>query len=349
MVLKSLKYKIDAEKNFFIEEIMKEQLRLQPEIKNRYSAKMIDKTREDIAYNLDFLSQAVFIEEKKIFSRYFVWLKSVLEGYNLDKEVLEKNIAAMKKVLADKLTKKEFDIVEPYLNSALEEINKSNYKESFLDKNKDYFEEAEQYLNSLLNMKREKAVNQIREMAEAGTSVEDIYLKIFQPVQYEIGRLWQLNKISVAEEHYATSITQLAMSQLYPYIFTADDKECRCITTCIGDELHELGIRMVADLLELNGWDTIHLGSNTPLEEITAITAEKKIDLLAVSATMPIYINDIVELINMVREKRSNKTKIIVGGGLFNSNSGLWKKIGADAYAVDAADAVISAGDLCVK
>ena len=45
MVLKSLKYKIDAEKNFFIEEIMKEQLRLQPEIKNRYSAKLNKKYR----------------------------------------------------------------------------------------------------------------------------------------------------------------------------------------------------------------------------------------------------------------------------------------------------------------
>src|SRR6056297_1025115 len=143
MVLKSLKYKIDAEKNFFIEEIMKEQLRLQPEIKNRYSAKMIDKTREDIAYNLDFLSQAVFIEEKKIFSRYFVWLKSVLEGYNLDKEVLEKNIAAMRKVFADYLSEEEFDIVDSYLKSACKEINKSDYKRSFLVKDNPCFEAAE--------------------------------------------------------------------------------------------------------------------------------------------------------------------------------------------------------------
>lgn len=350
MVLKSLKNKIDAEKDFLVEKIMEEQIRLQPEIKSRYTERMIDKTREDIAYNLDFLTQAVFIEEKNIFSRYFVWLKSVLEGYNLDKDVLEKNIAAMRTVFSDFLTDQEFSKVDLYLNSACEEINKSNYKKSFLEKSNPYFDMAEKYLNYLLTMKRKKAVNLIRKMAESGTSVEDIYLKIFQPVQYEIGRLWQLNKISVAEEHYATSITQLAMSQLYPYIFTADEKEFSCITACIGDELHELGIRMVADLLEINGWDTIHLGSNTPLEEIVNTAAEKRVDLLAISATMPIYVKDIVDLIKMIKEEEKLKgAKTIVGGGLFNGNTGLWKKVGADAYAADGADAVRRAGDLCVK
>ena len=39
----------------------------------------------------------------------------------------------------------------------------------------------------------------------------------FEPVQHEIGRLWQINHISVAHEHYCTSVTQMIMSELYPY------------------------------------------------------------------------------------------------------------------------------------
>ena len=35
-----------------------------------------------------------------------------------------------------------------------------------------------------------------------GISVKDIYLHVFQSSLYEIGRLWQENKITVAQEHY---------------------------------------------------------------------------------------------------------------------------------------------------
>src|SRR6056297_1875083 len=153
-----------------------------------------------------------------------------------------------------------------------------------------------------MNMEREKAVSLILDLAESDILIEDIYLKIFQNVQYEIGRLWQLNQISIAQEHYGTSVTQLAMSQLYPNIFTSFQKGKKALTTCIGDELHELGIRMVADLLELNGWDTIHLGSNTPVLEILQIIEEKNIDVLAISVTLPNQLEESKSLISAVRE-----------------------------------------------
>ena len=42
---------------------------------------------------------------------------------------------------------------------------------------------------------------------------------MFQCSQYEIGRLWQMNKLTVAQEHYCSAATQLIMSLLYPRIF----------------------------------------------------------------------------------------------------------------------------------
>lgn len=104
------------------------------------------------------------------------------------------------------------------------------------------------------------------------------------------------------------------MSQLYPKIFSSFKKGEKAITTCIGDELHELGIRMVADLLELKGWDTIHLGSNTPPAEILKILEEKEIDLLAISATLPDQLEGSRELIKVVQANdKLTKVKIMVG------------------------------------
>jgi len=208
-------------------------------------------------------------------------------------------------------------------------------------------EKAKIYLNFIINMERERAVKLILDLVDQGTAVDDIYLNIFQQVQYEIGRLWQLNQISIAQEHYATSVTQLAMAQLYPKIFSSYKKGKKVLTGCIGDELHELGVRMVADLLELAGWDTIHLGSNTPPAEILKLLVEKEIDLLAISLTLPDKLEVAQGLITKIHEKtKLSNLKIIVGGRVFLKNSNLWQKIGADAFAADAKEAVKVADSL---
>lgn len=159
--------------------------------------------------------------------------------------------------------------------------------------------------------------------------------------------MWQLGQLSVAQEHYSTSVTQLAMSQLYPKIFSSFSKGKKALTTCIGDELHELGIRMVADLLELNGWDTIHLGSNTPISEIINLVKEENIDLLAISATLPNQLDQSKNLIKALRKNDElSELKIMVGGRLFIQSDELWRKIGADGFAVNAKEAVKVADSL---
>ena len=331
-----------------VDKIMEQQMKLMPELKEKYNSAMIQKSRSDTSYNLNYLAQAVYINEKNIFSNYYSWLFTVLKERGMGRELLEKHLIAIKKVMREEVSKEDFNIILEIINAADKSLNNpDNYYKSFIRDDNYLSEEAEQYLLFLTNMEREKAVEYILDLVEKGISIEDVYLKIFQNVQYEIGRLWQLNEISIAQEHYATSITQLIMSQLYPKIFTSYKKGKKSLTTCIGDELHELGIRMVADLLELNGWDTIHLGSNTPAAEILNILEDKKIDLLAISVTLPDQLEESKDLISAVRKnEKLSQLKIIVGGKLFMQNDNLWQKIGADGFARDAKEAVKVADSL---
>ena len=57
------------------------------------------------------------------------------------------------------------------------------------------------------------------------------------------------------------------------------------IAVCVGNELHEIGMRMVADFFELSGWDSVFLGSNIPNQMIIEQLLENKTHVLAVSAT----------------------------------------------------------------
>jgi methanogenic corrinoid protein MtbC1 len=153
--------------------------------------------------------------------------------------------------------------------------------------------------------------------------------------------LWQLNEVSIAKEHYCTSVTQLIMSQLYKYILNSEKKNKTCITTCVGDELHELGIRMIADLLEMEGWDTEHLGANMPIKDIVNEVENKQVDILAISVTIISNIGEAKKLIKRIKNnKKIKNTKIAVGGYAFNINKDLWKEVGADGYAKDLKGAI---------
>ena len=325
-----------------IEKIMEQQMKLMPELKDKYNSAMNEKSRSDISHNLNYLAQAVLVDEKSIFSNYYNWLYTVLKERGIGLELLRKHLLAIENVFKLEFNQKDFKLIKRFLDEAEQSLeNPQIHYQSFIKEGNLMQQEAENYLSYLINMEKDKAVKYILNLVDNGTAVEDIYLKIFQPVQYEIGRLWQLNQISIAQEHYGTSVTQLAMSQLYPNIFTSFQKGKKALTTCIGDELHELGIRMVADLLELNGWDTIHLGSNTPVLEILQIIEEKNIDVLAISVTLPNQLEESKSLISAVRENDGlSRVQIMVGGRLFIQNNDLWQKIGADGFASDAKEAV---------
>jgi methanogenic corrinoid protein MtbC1 len=209
---------------------------------------------------------------------------------------------------------------------------------------------TKQYLNNLLQSDRHAASKLIKDAVENGTSIKEIYLQVFQQSQIEIGRLWQTNQITVAQEHYCTATTQLIMSQLYPYIMNAERINKRLLAVCVGGELHEIGVRMVADFFEMAGWDTYYIGANTPIESILETLHTQKIDLIAISATITYNIPEVSKLINSIKSSDvGSNIKILVGGRPFNISQELWKKVGADGYAPDAEKAIEKAHQMILN
>lgn len=221
---------------------------------------------------------------------------------------------------------------------------KRDSEASFLNSaaNSELGELARNYMNALLAADRQKASTLVEEYVQNGGHVRDVYISVFQPVQYEIGRLWQLNRVSVAQEHYCTASTQLIMARLYPYVFRRDAVGRTMVGCCAPGELHELGMRMVTDFFEMAGWDTYYLGANIPAGEVARAVKERKADMLGVSATM-FYNRDKVErIVSEVRRHvgREHAPIILVGGALFLHRPELCSEVGADLTAVDAAQAV---------
>lgn len=203
---------------------------------------------------------------------------------------------------------------------------------------------ARSYLEHLLAGRRNEASELILGAARGGTDVKQIYLHVFQPVQWEIGRLWQTDQISVAKEHFCTAATQLIMSQLYPWVFSGVRDRGTMVATAVPGELHELGIRMVADFFEMAGWDTTYLGANVPADGVAQTVVEREAGMLAVSATLLEHIDAVREVVDAVRALPLREDLIVLGGGHpFNADPELWRSVGADGHARDAEHAVARA------
>jgi methanogenic corrinoid protein MtbC1 len=101
---------------------------------------------------------------------------------------------------------------------------------------------------------------------------------------------------------------------------------------------------MAADLLSLAGIEVRFLGTHLSIGHIREMLLAAPPDIVAISVTLPESVNAAADTIRALREKRAlSRTGVLVGGQAFESSPGLWKRIGADTQAADAADAVQAA------
>jgi methanogenic corrinoid protein MtbC1 len=153
--------------------------------------------------------------------------------------------------------------------------------------------------------------------------------------------MWHAGDVTVADEHFASAITQAIMSLLRSRFPKRQRNGNLVVAAAIGGELHEIGVRMVADFFEMEGWDVVYLGANTPATDIIGVIRERRADLLAVSASTLLHLSAVADLIQQVRQdKGCTQAKVLVGGPAFRSAPDLWSELGADGSAGSAREAV---------
>ncbi|NCD41365.1 MAG: cobalamin-binding protein [Bacteroidia bacterium] len=185
-----------------------------------------------------------------------------------------------------------------------------------MDVNIDRQLRVKNYLEALLKSDKQGAQEVILSLLNQGESVTDIYEHIIKPALYRVGELWESNIITVAQEHIATAITEAIMNQMLAFMITESTGNKTILLGCVENEYHQVGIKMVADLFEVQGWDTHFLGSNTPLNDL--IQYAKKINPAVFALSASIYFN-LPVLLSMIEKIQNNfpDALILVGGQAF--------------------------------
>lgn len=129
--------------------------------------------------------------------------------------------------------------------------------------------------------------------------------------------MWEYNKISVATEHLASAIVEAILNQLYFDIISNKKNGKTVIAACVENEFHQIGIKMISDIFEMNGWNALFLGSNTPVFELISFIKLKNPNLLAISLSLYFNIPSLEKMIQKVQIEFPN-LPILVGGQAFH-------------------------------
>ena len=330
------------------EKIVEKQYEMQSEFWKSYGSRGRSISVRDAGYHLPFLTEALIADDPQIFRDYVAWVKLLFRGLKFPDDVMIKTLECTDSVLKEECPAELYALVSQFIHEGIDQMLEPVIgDESYIDENTPLGKVAREYVDMLLNADRNSASRLIITEAEKGTPVRDLYLEVFQKSQYEIGRLWLSNQISVAKEHFCSAATQLIMSQLYPYLFTTERVGHKLVTACVGGELHEIGIRMVTDFFEMEGWDTYYLGANTPGSIILKAIEENNAEVVGLSIAMPYHRSILKNVIHEIKSSDTGKNVIIlVGGNAINGKKTSWEWFGADGYAPSARSAVETAKQL---
>ncbi len=307
------------------------------ELPGRYREKYL----QDSLYNLTFLISSIKFNNKEAFLNYMSWLAQLMKNLEVSLSDMLHHFQSMKTVLQSEINPEAQKELLSYINEGVA-VFETTYREDQAVVKNTYSEEVENFTDLILNFKRDKAASYVIEKVENGSDIKEIYINLLQPTLVKVGDLWYSQKISVAKEHYASSVIQNIIGLLYPYLFKDYKTSGKVfIGACGNEELHEIGLRMVADFFEMDGWDTYYLGSNLPIEYIVEEVKEKSPDVLGISTTTIVNLDYTRNLIEILRKDFSvDDLKIMVGGKVYHEDELLYQKVGADAFAKDAAHAL---------
>ena len=201
---------------------------------------------------------------------------------------------------------------------------------------------AAEFLGAIRSGDRRRAFEIIDDARDAKLDLATIYLAILQPALRDIGCLWQGNEITVAEEHLATAITQAAMARAYEWALARRKHAGRTlIAACVEDERHEVGLRMLCDLLDVEGWHTTYLGATEPVESLVAMVQSQRPNVVALSTALTAHLLRVRFVIDAIDLALGDDRPIIVVlGRPFLEDPTLARRLGADLSAGNAADAM---------
>lgn len=103
----------------------------------------------------------------------------------------------------------------------------------------------------------------------------------------EVGRLFNLNELIVAEVLQSAEVMKTSVSFLEPFMEKADtNKKGKILLATVKGDVHDIGKNLVEIILMNNGFDVVNLGIKVPPEQLIQAYREQKPDMIGLSGLL---------------------------------------------------------------
>lgn len=294
--------------------------------------------REDIGFTLDFLRPVLEFGLLKPFLDYICWISEVLTSRGMPSQHVRDMLAWIGEFFEAELEPADFRLLNDALIKAAGGIGTDPAISSRIDENMpEPWAETDELARMLLAGDARAVRALFDSKLQAGLSLLQVEVHLLQPAMYQIGREWQNNEVSVAQEHLATAtaLTAMAQAHLHVEIPTVTDKKVLC--ACVATNQHVVGLQIVSDAFEANGWDVMLLGADVPTPDLIRQIQLFAPSLVCLSVSMPEHLSIARDAISRMREVLGDQVPGIMLGGLaINGIGAVVETLGADFGASDA-------------
>ena len=168
-------------------------------------------------------------------------------------------------------------------------------------------------LLTLLRAHETKALRRLlaRQLQQRGlrSFVQDIVV----PMSQAVGDAWARGSLEVHEEHLYTEVVQGLLRGAFEAVNDPDGRPDILLTT-LPEEVHSLGLLMVASVLALGGAHCLSLGIQTPLEDIARAARAHRIDIVALSFSAAYPQRRIAPALSELRQRLDPAQGLWAGG-----------------------------------
>ncbi len=299
-------------------------------------------TREDLGYHLEVFQPVIELGTLQPFVYYLRWLESILRSRNVPTSFLPLSLDWFAEFFSTRLPGEDAAIVAAALEAGKSELQAANgHPTAYLRGMPEPWEACDAFEEELLAGQHKKAWATYQKSLEASQDLIGTALHLVQPALYRIGQKWQENRISVSREHLASAIAQSILARGYSQAQPAPPRHGRVVLACVAGNNHALGLTMVADALELEGWEVFNLGANNPTESSVTMVRETGPKLVGLSVSLPRQFSAARETIHqLAAQGGAGRPRIMLGGVAINQFAPLASLLGADAAPTDAKETV---------
>ena len=197
----------------------------------------------------------------------------------------------------------------------------------------------EDVYNAVIDGKVDDAAAGVEQGLNDGITVDDILKKGLLAAMDLVGERFGAGDIFIPQVIWSAKAMQAGMEILRPH-FTEDQqgKSAWIIIGTAEGDIHDIGKNLVGMMLEGAGFEVVDIGVGVKPQQFVEKAVEEKADIIGVSALLTTTMMSMAEVVKLKNEKGLSSLKVIIGGAPLSLD--FCKEIGADAYGVDAMDAV---------